>query len=275
MGNPTLCMAVCIDDFGLHAGVNAAALELVGAGRVTVVSCMVGAPQWRAGASALAQLPASAVDVGLHLDLSEYPLAPSNRRSLPQLMALSAARLLDPARIRAEIDAQLDTFEQVLGRTPDHVDGHQHVHQFPVIREALVQALAKRYPGRPPWLRSTRRPHDAVAGGFKPWLIERLGCEALARLARESGHRQNGHLLGVYDFQGNSDRYRALISQWLAHAMDGDLLMCHASLEAAAQDPILGARRNEYQVLRSMDFGELMTRASVQLAPLSLITPRE
>ncbi len=275
MGNPTRRIAVCIDDFGLHAGVNAAALELVGAGRVNVVSCMVGAPQWRTGAPALAQLPAAQVDVGLHLDLSEYPLARSNRRSLAQLMALSVARLLDPARIRAEIDAQLDTFEQVLGRTPDHVDGHQHVHQFPVIREALVQALAKRYPGRPPWLRSTRRPHDAVAGGFKPWLIERLGCEALARLARKNGHRQNGHLLGIYDFQGDSDHYLALISQWLAQAMDGDLLMCHASLEATAQDPILGARRNEYQVLRGDTFGELMTRASVQLAPLSLIAPRE
>jgi len=262
-------MAVGIDDFGLHEGVDEAALALARQGRVTAISCMVGAPRWRADAPSLAGLDPLRTDVGLHLDLTEHPLRPASRRPLPLLVALSGARLMDRAGLRAEIDAQFDAFEREMARPPAHVDGHQHVHQFPVIREVLVDALLQRYPRRRPWLRRTTRPAAAPSAGIKPWLIERLGCERLAEIARDHGFRQNAHLLGVYDFQGSAQRYLALLAQWIGAAQEGDLLMCHAATRTAAPDPIGPARGNEYQVLAGGAFAGLLERAGVQLGPLS------
>lgn len=70
-------------------------------------------------------------------------------------------RRLAAVDIRAEIRAQLDTFEQMLGHGPAFVDGHQHVHQLPVVRHELLDELRSRYRDRLPWLRSTR-PANAV-----------------------------------------------------------------------------------------------------------------
>ena len=51
------------------------------------------------------------------------------------------------AEIRAEIERQLDTFEKHLGFPPDHIDGHEHVHVLPGIRQSLFEVVSRRYPG--------------------------------------------------------------------------------------------------------------------------------
>ena len=56
-------IGVCIDDFGLHRGINDAALELIGSGRVSTLSCMIDGPAWREGAAALRSLPAGSADL--------------------------------------------------------------------------------------------------------------------------------------------------------------------------------------------------------------------
>jgi chitin disaccharide deacetylase len=263
-------VALCIDDFGLHEGVDNAALELAQRGRVTAISCMVGAPHWEVGALKLSEVRAESVDVGLHLDFTEHPISEGNRWQLPQLIAASMARVLDRRSVRAEIDAQLDKFEQGLGRPPAHVDGHQHIHQFPVLRDALLEALLLRYPAQRPWLRRTARRRGG-ASGFKPWLIEHLGSAPLADAARRHGFAQNECFLGVYDFAGSAEDYRARLAYWLAAAREGDLLMCHPALEAPAADAISTARKIEYGVIASDAFPDLLAAAGVSLAPISRI----
>jgi chitin disaccharide deacetylase len=270
---PKRRIAVCIDDFGLHEGVNDAAIALVSLERVTAISCMVGAPAWRSGAPSLARLGPLHIDVGLHLDLTEHPLDPAVHRPLPLLVALSEARLIERGRLRAEINAQLDAFEEGMARPPAHVDGHQHVHQFPVIRELLVEALIERYPHRRPWVRRTKPPPTLPSAGFKPWLIGQLGCDQLTRLARAQGLGQNKHLLGVYDFQGNADRYTVLLGQWIGAATHGDLLMCHAAFNTPLPDPMRKARSNEYRVLSGGAFADLLEREGVELGVLSKMQP--
>lgn len=270
----TTTIAVCVDDYGLHDGVDEAVLALVRQGRVSATSCMVGAPAWSNGAPALTALPVDSVDVGLHLDFTEHPIAPASRRTLAALIALSLAGRLDREALRREIEAQLDAFERGLGRAPDYVDGHQHVHQFPQIREVLVEALARRYPGRHPWLRCTRRPAALRAGEFKPWFIERLGCSELTALARAQGLPQNPHLLGVYDFGGDSLRYAKLLARWLDVAGEGDLLMCHPATHAPPTDAIGPARLREYAVLSGQGFGDLLATRDIGVAPLSRIRAR-
>jgi chitin disaccharide deacetylase len=263
-------IALCIDDYGLHEGVDNAALELAQRGRVTAISCMVGAPHWEVGALKLSEVRADAVDVGLHLDFTEYPIFAANRWKLPQLIAATAARMLDRRNARAEIDVQLDRFEQGLGRPPAHVDGHQHIHQFPILREALLEALLQRYPGQRPWLRRTARRRPG-ATGFKPWLIEHLGSAPLAEAARDHGFAQNECFLGVYDFTGDAAGYRARLTQWLGAASEGDLVMCHPGLAVPAPDAISAARNVEYAVLASDAFPALLADAKVTLAPISRI----
>jgi len=236
-------LCLCIDDFGLHAGINAAAFNLVAQGRAHALACQVGGPAWEAGAAELRR--AQGVDVGLHLDFTEHPLR-EPARPLGRLISLSLLRRFDAAALQAEVAAQLDRFEAGMGRAPDFVDGHQHVHQLPQVREALLAELQRRGPARP-WLRSTRRPR-ARRWQFKPWFIETLGAAELARQARQAGFPQNRALLGVYDF--TPGRFAALLPEWLAAAQDGDLLMCHPSLSAAAPgDHILAARQAEFEVL--------------------------
>lgn len=257
-------LRICVDDFGLGAGVDQAVLRLARRGRISATSCMVGAPQWRADAPALRALDPAVLDVGLHLDLTAFPLDARLRLPLPHWLARSHLRLVPRSALHSEIEAQLDAFEQAMGRPPAHVDGHQHVHQLPVVRDELLAVLQARYGGRRPWLRRTRRP-PAERGNSKAWLIEALGCTGLAGLAVRNGYRQNKHLLGVYDFKGGEERYLALLEAWLRTAQDGDLLMCHPATELLAGDAIAAARVWEYKVLAGPAFAALLAREAIQL----------
>jgi chitin disaccharide deacetylase len=277
----TLC--ICVDDFGLHAGVNEAALGLAALDRVHAIGCLVGGAAWGVRwTEALRRLDPGRIDIGLHLDFTESPLLPRSRRRLPLLIAGSLLRRLDAPGIRAEIRAQLETFEQALGRRPAFVDGHQHVHQLAVVRHELLDELAHRYSAVRPWLRSTRS--GAVAGttagaphrshrqtALKARVIEMLGARAFDSMARRQGFAQNHRLLGVYDFKGGAERYRGLLAAWLASAADADLLMCHPSRHLDERDPIAKARLCEHQVLAGAEFATLMRNAAVMLAPMSRI----
>ncbi|MDH0864618.1 ChbG/HpnK family deacetylase [Mitsuaria sp. GD03876] len=263
-------LCLCIDDVGLHEGVNEAAQVLRRAGRVHALSCMVGGPAWPSGAAGLRRDTVGPVDIGLHLDLTAWPLtlAPASWSAVWWRGTLDR---LPAAGLRDEVVAQLDRFEDHLGRAPDFVDGHQHVHQFPQVRDALVDVLVKRYPYRRPWLRSTR----AAGWGFKPRLLERLGARALMADAELLAFPGNRRLLGVYDFLGGPSRYATLMADWLRQARHGDLLMCHPSVQAVPGDPIRQARLDEYAVLASPAFGELIAAEGIRLDAMSRLLQDE
>jgi predicted glycoside hydrolase/deacetylase ChbG (UPF0249 family) len=266
-------ICICVDDFGMHDGINQAALELAGRGRISAISCMVDGPAWPAGAKALKE---NAVDVetGLHLNFTEDFGQHHASVPLSRLILLAYARLLDRAAIRREIERQVDLFESTMGRMPDFIDGHQHVHQLPVIREALVAVLDQRDASRKPWLRASGPPGQ-FAGSvlsrsvrFKSRVIGWLGAAAFSRLVRQHGYRQNRHLLGVYGFDAPEGQYSVLLEAWLRSAKAGDELMCHPSVAGPWHDPLLKARHQEYSVLASQAFHDLLSRAGVTLGPL-------
>lgn len=265
-------ICICVDDFGLHAGINEAAVRLAAMERVHAIACLVGADGWGVTWCALLRrLDASGVDIGLHLDLSEAPLLPGSRRQLPSLIGRSLLHCLDAANIRAEVRAQLDAFEQVLGHGPAFVDGHQHVHQLPVVRRELLEELACRYAGKLPWLRSTQPAAVSGLSLLKARTIQALGSHAMNASARRMGFVQNNRLLGVYDFEGGAGRFRSLLAAWLGSAREADLLMCHASVRAYPGDALAGARLAEYEVLAGEGFVDLLRHAGVVLRPMSRI----
>lgn len=239
---------------------------------------MVGGPAWTKWNPRLRPLDPALIDLGLHLDFTESPLLPGTIRSLNALIRDTFLHRVERRSVRAEIKAQLDAFEQAIGRAPAYIDGHQHVHQFPIVRGELLAELAERYGGFKPWLRST---HIVRGGGararsgwqswLKPWLVQSLGAAGLASAARKLGYPQNGRLLGVYNFAGGRDHYALLIADWLSRARQGDLLMCHPSVAIDSADPLIDARRAEFDVLSSPAFETQLTEASVMLWPMSRI----
>ena len=152
---------LCADDYAMTEGISRAIGELAAAQRLSATSVMVTSPHWPATAPRLAAHRGH-LSIGLHLNLTlGRPLGPMPRLAasgtLPSLQPPDGLGLRVPplvrTEIRDEIERQLDRFETGLRFPPDHVDGHQHVHVLPAVRGALLDAVARRYGGRPPLVR--------------------------------------------------------------------------------------------------------------------------
>ena len=255
-------LVVCIDDYALRPGIDAAVLELAARGRISATSCMVGVARWPAAAAALRGLVPGTIDTGLHLDFTEAPLDRSLRSGLGAFIGRAYLGRLPARRVAAEVAAQFDAFEQAMGRSPDHVDGHQHVHQLPVVRDALLDQMQRRGLQRA-WLRGTRAPRQAP--GTKPRVIAALGGARLRALAGERRIPVSGGLLGVYGFDADASGYRQLLAGWLQRAAEGDVLMCHPARPegSTAGDPIAAARVIEHEVLAGDAWPQLLAQAGV------------
>lgn len=251
-------LSICADDYAMDPAIDAACLALLAAGRLSAVSCMTASPRWPEAARALRALPAA--EVGLHVDFTHAwpqrpPLAP-----LGALLLRACLGALDRRVLQAWVGAQLDAFEAAMGRAPDFVDGHQHVHQFPVIRDVLLAELGRRYgkAARRPWVRSTwsRRP----VAGAKGWLLQWLGGDAFRRRLRAAGFDHNQDFAGIYAFDLEADAYLARLGEWLQAGRDDLVLMCHPALSAPPGDGIAAARVTEFGVLSGEAFGALLAR---------------
>lgn len=267
-------LIVCADDYALSPAVDAAVLALIERGVLTATSCMTMSPHWNTSAQALTSALRAKADIGLHLDFTEF----SNglRFSHPQLVLRALLRVLNPAALQANIALQIDAFEQAMGTAPDYIDGHLHVHQLPLIREALCAELSRRYGHLPfaqrPWLRVSSPP---AGTGIKARIIHYLGARALQALAQQHGFQYSPCLLGVYDFSGDVATYQAHWHTWHQQLMQCSaqhaaqlppVLMCHPAQAAEAHtspDPIAAARVVEWQLLSSDAFRAWMQQSKL------------
>jgi predicted glycoside hydrolase/deacetylase ChbG (UPF0249 family) len=245
-------IVVCADDFGMNPAIDAGILELGGSGRLNATSCLSLGPSFAASAAALRACPG--LQAGVHLNFTESLGQSGLYLPVSTLIVRSWMRRLSPARIKEQVARQLDRYEDLMGRRPDFVDGHQHVHQFPQIRGELLDELERRYADALPWLRYTR---SAALSGMpaslrmKAHIIESLGASRFGRMARSRGFALNRRFLGVYDFQGGQAIYAGLLEQWLRLAGDGDAIMCHPASQALPGDGLGAQRMAEFNVLRS------------------------
>lgn len=260
-------VTVCADDFGLSEAIDDGILLLAQMGRVNAVSMMVVGPSFERNA---ARLRACAVQTGLHLDLTET--ARVFRMPLRELIARAYLRRLDMQALSQEIEAQLDGFEAVMHRAPHYVDGHQHVHQLPGVRELLVRSLQARYGLNLPWIRSTRVGTTAelpVKDHIKARIVEALGARKLKRLCEDAGIQTNNAFHGVYSFACGRAPYATMLRTWLHNAAHGDLIMCHPALAQCTDsgDVIALDRTVELDVLRSPDMAMWMRQTRIRIHP--------
>jgi chitin disaccharide deacetylase len=252
---------VCADDFALDRGAIEATLALIKLGRVTATSVLVDSPNWKPAAPELRAVSDSA-DVGLHLNLTESLNGGSSATwPLPLLLIQSTLRLLPRWRVRNMVERQLDAFTDAFGRLPDFIDGHQHVHQLPVVREVLIECVLAREPKSLPWLRICLPPDGDE--NYKARIIGMLGAASLLELARIQEFPTSSRLVGVYGFDLRRDAYLAKVRQWLDAGPEGAVFMCHPSTKASAKDPIGAARRMELGVLAGQSYADAMAHASV------------
>ena len=265
-------IVVCGDDFGMNADIDEGMLALASMGRISAVSCLSLGPTFASNAHQLTQMN---VDIGLHLNFSEQ--LTSDAAPMPSLGGLilrAYTGRLDPDWIDAQLNLQFDAVEAALGRAPDYVDGHQHVHQLPGIRERVLLQLKQRYGDARPWLRQTAP--GMLCGiplkeSIKARIIGALGAGALARQASKEGVRTNRRLLGVYGFEGGKRRYADLLQNWLFNARDGDLLMCHPAADSKEGSMMSQQRRAEFDVLASPKLGEWLNANGVRIARLAAV----
>ena len=256
-------LILCADDFGYSAAVDQAIIQLITKKRLSAASCMTLSPHWKEAAKAITPSIRDQAAIGLHLDFTHFGDAYSH----PKLILLSNARLLSSKRIQASINQQLDNFEAALGTMPDYVDGHQHVHQLPQIREILLATIIKRYGKQLPWLRIARPP---LSEGLKGLAIRMLGANALEKQARALGFEFSDCLLGVYSFDGDAEAYKKHLIDWLAEGLSlkskkAAVLMCHPSTASDESDTIYKARLVENEVLNSQFLDDALKAKKISL----------
>ena len=258
-------VVLCADDYALNAPVSQGIVALAVLGRLSATSVMSLSPRWVEDAAALRDVR-ERIDVGVHLDwTSSFAIDAGHGSGLGAVMARAALRLYNPQAIQDEIERQLDAFEAQWQAAPDHIDGHQHIQQFAVFRDALAQALMRRYGAntKRPWLRISQ----VAQPGLKAKVISTMGAQALNHWAQDHAWPTVGPLLGAYGFDGSMDDYARHMQGWLANlpADQPALIMCHPAVSAQADDAIGTARKREFAYLAGHDFVQHMFDAGVRL----------
>jgi chitin disaccharide deacetylase len=129
-------LIVNADDLGLSPGVNDGIFAAHAGGIVTSASLMVRWPAAAAAAAWASDFPG--LGLGLHVDLGEWACHGGEWRPLYEVVPLA-----DGDAVAAEVGRQLDRFRALVGRDPDHLDSHQHVHREEPARLVMLGAASR------------------------------------------------------------------------------------------------------------------------------------
>jgi predicted glycoside hydrolase/deacetylase ChbG (UPF0249 family) len=260
---------LCADDYGQNESISQAIVELLQKSSLSAVSCLTTSAWWPACAE-LIKPYTQQIDIGLHFNLTEGRPLSANLKSfypLTQLILTSQFRLINKRAIAAELNAQIDAFMQAIGKEPDFIDGHQHVHQFPVIRDILLDIYEQRFPNRQVYVRSTlcaKTPKNIA--NRKQWIIHFCGAVAFKKMLLARNIPHNHSFSGIYDLSPTFD-YAQAFATFLASVDDKGLIMCHPGFYDQSSSDVIGASRdNEFKFFNSSQFNDLLTSNTIQLS---------
>lgn len=266
-------IVLCADDYGQAPNISRGILDLVKQGRVSAVSCLVNSEHWQEHAAWLKNYQGE-IDIGLHFNLSEgYALSSEYRkrygaRFKPVMQVLAKAHLqqFDQATIEAECSQQLTWFMDALGFLPNHIDGHQHVHQFPLIRDAILNVYRRHLRQNQSYIRlvKTKLTYQDIFLSFKKIIIHVSGTQAFKRLLIKYSIPHNPSFAGIYNFSKMKIPYRKFFQSFLHQMEDGGMIMCHPGL-ANGTDDIAHARYREYSYFVSEQFLQDCHAANIEL----------
>lgn len=262
MAGPEIVLVA--DDYGLSPGVDMAIRTLIASGKLSGTGCMTLFPEWAGAAAVLKAMPEfGRAAIGLHLTLTDFeplsgagPLGPGRMPPLGKLIRASYTGGVDQAALERELDAQLDAFVDAMGRMPDYLDGHQHVHFLPPVRRWLVKRRTRLVSSGTPWLRGA--PQVALAEG---WSL-RAKVRIVALLARgfdrdmdAAGFAVKGPLAGFYDWNA-PQTFAPALAVLAGKVRDGAVVMCHPGVPddiLKSRDVLVAARFTEFQELQRFE----------------------
>lgn len=269
---------LCADDYGMTPAVSRGILRLIEAGRISATGAMTNMPAWKRAAHELWPYDQK-LDFGVHLNLTcgepltampafalegEFP-------RLPEIIVRGLAGRLPLAEIEAEIAAQLSEFEERMGRMPDFIDGHQHVHSMPGVRRALAAVIARRYPGEKPYIRDAADRLAAIRArkvqARKAMIVTGLARPFAAGIAA-LGFALNKGFSGYSAFDPRQD-YAAAFPNYLVAPGAKQLVMCHPGEiddELRRLDPAVDSRPLEIAYFLSDQFLETCDGAGMRPA---------
>ena len=205
---------LCADDYGISPSVNAAIRDLIARGRINATSVMVAAPSFQRSEASFARCaqrrcaargdrPAcdahravQAAERGLRADLRRCNFCRCRRR-----LVLAHACAASGTSSSLPRSRPVRAFVAAFGRAPDFIDGHQHVHLFPQMRDAFLTVAKAKAPLA--WVRQCGRivPLAKRLADTKGLLLDVLSV-AFALRAAQLAVRTNPAFAGTYDFAG-------------------------------------------------------------------------
>lgn len=243
------------DDYAQNPAISEGILALIAQNRLNAVSCLTTSPLWPNYAKKLIPFK-NTIDLGLHFDLTEFhrPFG-----SLASLLTQACFRRLNRKVIAAAIRKQLDQFVDEIGELPHFIDGHQHVHQFPVIRDQWIDAYHDRLQARRSYFRVASNEKllgnlPSNPGFIKSLIISLSGGFAFRQLVQSNHIPHNQSFAGIYSFQQSED-YAKFFPLFLQNSKDRGIIMCHPGLLTdESLDPLAQSRYHEYVYLSSEQF---------------------
>lgn len=268
---PPRRIVINADDFGLSHGINEGILALMEKGVVGSTSLMVNFPD---SAQALQLVKEKNLTAGWHFTLSlGRPVSdPSTIPSLVQndgsfypvkhLLLRCLLRRVRAADVRREIEAQWRCFEDA-GVRPAHIDGHQHCHIFPVVRDAVRNLVAEHN------IPMVRLPVER-GGPFVPRFFERLILGNMKASRAKFWKDVGCQIMPFYGISlvgraGNPAEWRRLLAR-IANPVS--LIMIHPGIEHPGEnlygDDFPGSRQAELDLLLSPEWKTLLEEMRVE-----------
>ncbi len=256
-------ITICADDYAQNEAISSGILQLLKHKRINAVSCMVTSRLWPEHAQRLKAFIGKAA-IGLHFNLS-YPA--HSKMSLLSLLIRSHLRLLSRKAIHDALQQQITLFLKQLNRMPDFIDGHQHIQNFPVIRDELISFYQKKLTQQKqaPYIRCSwqkiHNNHQDYLSRLKAQCIAYSGARHFKHMLESLEIPHNTSFAGIYHFDSKKP-YHKIFEQFISSLSKGGLLMCHpaqfngwtsSALQAGDMLEIVRQREFDYLISEKME----------------------
>lgn len=137
---------VSADDFGISKIANERILELVKEGKIDRTAIMI---EGIFSQNEINRLLNSGIKLDIHLNITEKF---KGRRKLKEgiakrsllFLARYLGRKISASVVKKEWEGQIQKFKEIIGRYPEGINSHQHIHYFPNYFKAALE-LSKKY----------------------------------------------------------------------------------------------------------------------------------
>ena len=262
-------LIICADDFGIAKNINTAIYELAQKKRISAISCIISSEANRLEFAHLRSCKNQFL--GLHFNLTHTAFndalkkQPSPEQSILNLYGSVLKNNFSQKKIEIEFEKQWNLFCDLVQSEPDYLDSHHHVHQFPIISDAILNVLGRTKLKPNFFIRNTANSAQLDSLFIKKALLNFLG-KRLQKKLRKINIDTNKNFTGFYDYSNMKMNFN-ILSSFLHNASDDTLMMVHPSLGDTPElnDLMQLSRQSEYDLLMTSEFMDLIKQFGFEI----------